>query len=238
MNKFKYYSNRLLSKPTKSLNDEYLRWLTFVNPGMLHPGNPYCFDYAIKNLPSEDPIIEIGSFCGLSTNTISYLLKKRNKTNKIFCSDRWIYEGYEEAESKYLGNSNISHQEYRTFIKETFKRNINFFSRENLPYPIELFSDDFFDVWGKELEVEDIFGRKVKSGGPISFAYIDGNHTYEFTKRDFINTDKYLVKGGFILFDDTHILSTFGCAEFMKEVEKNQDYELVMKNPNYLFRKK
>lgn len=238
MSKIKYYLHRIFSKPVQNLNDEFLRWLSFVNPGMLHPGNTFCFDYAIKNLPSDDPVIEIGSFCGLSTNTIGYLLKKHKRKNKIFSSDKWIYEGYESSGNKYLGNSDISHQEYRIFVKETFKRNISFFSKENLPYTIEVFSDDFFDLWDKANEVEDVFGRKVKVGGRISFAYIDGNHTYEFAKRDFINTDKYLVKGGFILFDDTHFVSTFGCAEFMKELEKNPQYELVMKNPNYLFKKK
>jgi hypothetical protein len=103
---------------------------------------------------------------------------------------------------------------------------------------VEVFSDDFFELCSKGKEVEDVFGRKIKLGTEISFAYIDGNHTYEFTKRDFMNTDKYLAKGGFILFDDTHSFSTFGCAKFMKDLEKDSRYELVMKNPNYFFKKK
>lgn len=36
----------------------------------------------------------------------------------------------------------------------------------------------------------------------------------------------------------TSFASKFGCAGFMKALEKNPQYELVMKNPNYLFKKK
>src|SRR5687767_3117074 len=50
---------------------EYMSWLSFANAGMLTPGNVDCFDYAIRNLPSSAPLVEIGSFCGLSTNAIT-----------------------------------------------------------------------------------------------------------------------------------------------------------------------
>jgi hypothetical protein len=235
MNKFSYYFHRIFAKPIQTVNDDYLSWLSFANAGMLTPGNTFAFNHAIKNLPSDDPIIEIGSFCGLTTNAISYLLKKHKRHNKIINSDKWIFEG---SEKKYLGSSEILHEEYRIFVKESFKRNVSFFSKDNLPYAIEVFSDDFFELWNKGNEVEDVFGRKIRLGGSISFSYIDGNHNYEFAKRDFVNTDRYLVRNGFVLFDDTSFESTFGCKEFMKELEKNPQYELVMKNPNYLFKKK
>jgi hypothetical protein len=54
------------------ISDDYINWLSFANSGMLHRGNLYCFDYAIEHLPTEAPIIEIGSFCGLSANVITY----------------------------------------------------------------------------------------------------------------------------------------------------------------------
>ena len=49
----------------KKVEDEYLNWLRFANAGMISPGNMYAMKYAIENLPTNDPIIEIGSFCGL-----------------------------------------------------------------------------------------------------------------------------------------------------------------------------
>jgi hypothetical protein len=39
---------------------------------MLNAGNVECIDYAIGHLPSDAPMLEIGSWCGLSTNVISH----------------------------------------------------------------------------------------------------------------------------------------------------------------------
>ena len=41
---------------------EFISWLKFANAGMLDNGNLYCFEYAIEHLPSNSPVIEIGSF--------------------------------------------------------------------------------------------------------------------------------------------------------------------------------
>lgn len=214
--------------------DEYLTWLRFANPGMLHGGNVFAMKHAIERLPTDDPIVEIGSFCGLSTNAMTYFLRITNKPNAMFCSDRWIFENSESG--KTIGASNISHDEYREFVKESFKRNISMFS-PNRPYPIELFSDEFFAKWKVAEDVEDVFGRPVRLGGKISFCYIDGNHTYDFAKRDFENTHEHLVSGGFILFDDSADTDPFGLTRLMNEVSRRPDYKLVMKNPNYLFQK-
>ena len=216
------------------MQDEYIQWVSYANAGMLHQGNVYCFDYAIQHLPTTNPVIEIGSFCGLSTNVIAYFLSKHNKTNKFITADKWIFESAESAST--IGHS-ISHAEYREFVKETYKRNVQFFSKNNLPYTIEEFSDEFFDLWSKKANVTDVFNRQIQLGGPVSFVYIDGNHTYEYAKRDFENAARFLDKGGFVLFDDSSWLSPFGCAELMKEIMDNTEFQLVMKNPNYLFQK-
>lgn len=39
---------------------------------------------------------------------------------------------------------------------------------------------------------------------PISFAFIDGGHEYEQAKRDFWNTEQYVVEDGYILLHDTY----------------------------------
>ena len=226
---------KLNRTPQKRIEDEFLKWLGFANAGMLNPGNTYCMDYAIQALPSTSPIVEIGSFCGLSTNVMSYFLAKHGKQNKIITSDRWIFEGAEKGGN--LGQSQISHPDYRTFVMDTFKRNIQFFSGDNLPYPIEVFSDDFFELWNTKQKAQDIFGREIELGGSISFAYIDGNHTYEYAKRDFENVAMSLEVGGFILFDDSADGSDWGSAALMKEVAKHPEFEVTLKNPNYLLKK-
>lgn len=220
---------------TKTISDEYIKWLTFANAGMLPKGNIYSMRFAIDDLPSENPVLEIGSFCGLSTNVMSYLLSIQGKKNKIITCDKWLFQGSENGGT--LGDSQISHHHYREFVKSSFMRNVEFFSPNKKPYTIEEISDDFFDLWEKEKETYDVFGRKISLGGKISFCFIDGNHTYEFAKRDFDNVDKYLELGGFVLFDDSSGMATFGLERLMKEICLNQKYKLVMKNPNYLFKK-
>lgn len=215
---------------------DFITWLRFANAGMLQEGNIYCFEYAIERLPSESPVIEIGSFCGLSTNIISFYLRKHRKPNKLITSDKWIFEGGEDP-NKNLGGSNIPHRDYKKFVKETFIRNVSFFSKDHLPYTIEEFSDSFFDLWKAGKEETDVLGRKVQLGGPISFAYIDGNHTYEYAKRDFRNTDKFLEVGGFILFDDSSDLSPFGVGKVIDEIKASSKYQVILKNPNYLVQK-
>jgi len=221
--------------PTKIVKNEYLNWLNYANAGMLNPGNIYSLDYAIKNLATHNPVIEIGSFCGLSTNVISYLLKKHGKKNKIITADKWIFEGAESILN--VGDSEILHADYKNFVIESFKRNVTFFSSSNIPYTIEVFSDEFFELWQSGEKVSDVFGREIQLGGKISLAYIDGNHTYEYAKRDFINTGKFLERGGFILFDDSYDGSPFSCAKLMKEIQADKNYRLALKNPNYLFQK-
>ncbi len=235
LSRLNHIAKRITNKAPIINADRFIDWLSFANAGMLEKGNVYCFEYAVKNLPSESPILEIGSFCGLSTNAINHYLSLYGKKNKFFSSDKWEFEGSDE--NKTLGNSSITHADYRTFVKESFMRNVKFFSRNNVPHTIEVFSDDFFKIWSEKKRVKDIFDREVELGGKFSFVYIDGNHTYEFAKRDFENADKNLEIGGFILFDDSSVYSRFGCALLMKEIVKMKQYELVMKNPNFLFRK-
>jgi hypothetical protein len=215
---------------------EYIEWLRFANAGMLDAGNLYCYEYAIKNLPSDKPIIEVGSFCGLSTNLITFYLQHFSKSNKVITCDKWIFEGSEDQEAL-LPGSTVKHKEYREFVKETYIRNISFFSKHNLPYTVECFSDEFFALWEKNERRKDIFGREVELGGSISFAYIDGNHTYEFAKRDFLNTDRWLERDGFILFDDSGDFSNWEVKEVISEIKQSGRYEVVAANPNYLVRK-
>jgi hypothetical protein len=228
--------DRLTLKKISLDEDEYILWLTWVNGGMLHPGNIYAIKYVIKNLPTNNPILEIGSFAGLSTNVISYFLKKYNKKINIFCCDKWVFER-KDPDKKNVGLSHISHNDYSSFVQETFKRNINFFSSYQKIHAIKLFSDEFFEKWHNKQTFLDIFNQSVVLGGKLSFAYIDGNHTYEYAKRDFINVHQNLVPGGFILFDDTTDDNPFGLTKLMKEIKKRSDYLLVFKNPNYLFKK-
>jgi len=102
---------------------------------------------------------------------------------------------------------------------------------------VEMFSDEFFAAWERREAERDVLGRDVTLGGPISLCYIDGNHSYAFARRDFENADRHLENGGFILFDDSGDGSGWEVCRVVKEVIKGGRYEMVARNPNYLFRK-
>jgi hypothetical protein len=229
--------SRALSIAIIDISNEYTRWLCFANAGMLDPANLYCFDHAIRNLPDESPIVEIGSFCGLSTNALTYYKEKHGMKNRLINCDRWVFEGSEKG--RMLGDHpSLTHAGYRDFVKSTYMRNVRMFSGGDLPFTIELFSDEFFDAWRESRELVDVFERPIRLGGSISFCYVDGNHCYEYVKRDFQNCDEFLVPGGFIFFDDSADDSGREVCKLVAEVKRSGKYELVIKNPNYLFRKK
>jgi len=75
------------------LKDEFVDWLVLGNAGMFDKTHLYCIDYAMRNLPSDSPIIEIGSFCGLSTNILLYYKMVHERDNKLITCDKWMFEG-------------------------------------------------------------------------------------------------------------------------------------------------
>lgn len=216
--------------------NEFLAWVRIAVPGMLSKGNIGAMEYAIANMPPGKPILEIGSFCGLSTVVLSYLLDKYSKTIPLYTCDKWEFEGQQLGAP--LGDSpSVTHDVYRLYVRNTFVRSMQTFAPQRLPYTIECFSDEFFRRWFKNEKTVDVFDRPVTLGGEISFCYIDGNHTYEFVKRDFENTNRALISGGFILFDDSADGSHWEVNQLTREISFGYEYELVSKNPNYLFRK-
>lgn len=218
------------------LQDEFTTWIRFAVAGMLGDGNLVASAWAMERLPAEGDIIEIGSFCGLSTIMLSHLRGRFGESGRrIITADKWEFEGQELG--KNLGSSQVKHDTYREFVRESYLRNVRTFCHPP-PATVEAFSDEFFSFWSEaETKVDVVSGEPIQLGGPIAFAYIDGNHTYDFAKRDFENTDRHLVSGGWIMFDDSADGSGWEVNQLVKEIAKRNDYELVAQAPNYLFRK-
>ena len=126
--------------------------------------------------------------------------------------------------------------DYKNLVRDSYLRNKRTFSGDDMPLTVEVFSDEFFSLWKENRTVQDVFGRSVALGGPVSFCYVDGNHTYEAAKLDFQNCDTFLQVGGFILFDDS-TNKTFGVHRLMPEVLATGRYQLAARNPNHLFQK-
>jgi hypothetical protein len=217
------------------ITDDYVKWLCFANAGMLDRGNLYLIDYALSRLPGTAPLLEIGSFCGLSTNLLTHYKRKHGLRNPLFTCDKWEFE-IGDADREYVAGSNVSFAEYSSLVRSSFIRNAQTFSRDDLPFTIQGFSAEFFSMWREGKSVRDVFERPVKLGGPLSFCYVDGNHSYEGAKEDFENCDAFLQTGGFILFDDS-TLKAFGVHALMPEVLATGRYKLIARNPNHLFQK-
>lgn len=217
------------------ISDEYVNWLCFANAGMLDRGNLYLMDYAISRLPSAAPILEIGSFCGLSANVLTHYKRKHKVQNKLITCDKWEFENAGKN-SDYVGDSPVQFSGYKAFVRESYLRNTRMFSGDDLPCTIEMTSTEFFEAWREKRTVQDVFQRPATLGGPLSFCYIDGDHTYEGAKKDFLGCDAFLEKGGFLLFDDSTV-ENFGVRKLMPEVASSGKYKLVATNPNHLFQK-
>lgn len=216
--------------------DEFIRWLRYANPGMLEPGNVWSMEYVMRHLPSPHPLVEIGSFAGLSTNVICHLLRKHGRDNPFFTCDNWDVTGRRLAGR--IDGSALTFPEYADFVKASFLRNVNFFSPRNRPHTVEAGSEQFFAKWIRGEPVTDVFGREARLGGPISFCYVDGVHSREAVRREFESVDLHLDRGGFILFDDSSDSSPFEANRVMPEITRSGRYELVHQSPNYLFRKR
>lgn len=220
------------------ISDEYVTWLCFANAGMLHRGNLHCIAHAMQHLPSSAPIIEIGAFCGLSTNLLCYYKRIQGCQNAVVNCDPWEFERTGASAGPCLPNSALTFEAYRNFVKNTYLRNMEMFSSDNLPFTVEETSDRFFEAWRKKETRRDVFGRDIQLGGVISFCFVDGNHSYEFVKRDFQNCDEFLEPGGYILFDDSAEGFGFeGVTRVVREALDTRKYVVELQNPHYLLRK-
>lgn len=240
-----WIKKRLLGPHYRTLGpDDFILRLrsTVIGEGMLHPGNIYLMDYAIRHLPEMGVVLEIGSYGGLSSNLLRYLLDKHQQPASLFCCDAWVYEGYHDAAGAATpwmdGRTDVLRSDFTAYIKEAFIRSNQLLSGHQLPSAVHLDSDAFFEAWAACSQVTDVFGRTATLGGPIAFAYIDGNHAYDFAKRDVENTARHLVPGGFILLDDSAAHQHFGSAKLALELKNHPDFNLVLANPHHLFRKK
>ncbi len=215
------------------LNEPGLQRMLPCIPGWLEKGHIYCFDYAIKNIPENYPILEIGTFAGLSTNVMLYFLKKHKKNNVLYTTDWYLRDIQPDENICYLKDPcSLS-----GFLKESFVRNTRFFNPDAPIFSYDFPSDDFFAWWNSQAEQTDLFGNTTKPAGKIAFAYIDGNHQYDYAKRDFENVDSILIPGGFILFDDSAGYTRWGSRYVAIEALKSGKYRVIKQNPHYFVQK-
>jgi predicted O-methyltransferase YrrM len=216
------------------MTDPGLAWLTRSIPGWLNPGNVAAFDHVARHLP-PGAVVEIGSYAGLSLTTLHYLLRKHGLPNPLFSTDTWVFEVSDDPLA--VGPASLTPTERRAAIADTFDRAVRLNCRGSLPHHFELDSDAFFAAWRTGAPVTDFFGRTATPGGPIAFAYVDGDHSAAQSWRDFENVARHLSPGGFVLFDDSADGTHWGCHDSAVRAAATPGFTLVSKAPNYLVRK-
>lgn len=215
--------------------DGNVTWYRQSIPGWLDAGNIAVFEECIRTMP-EGAVVEIGTFAGLSLATLNHFIAKHGRNAQLFSADPWVLDT--ELWFKLHGEElSMPPAARRDYIIGLFDRAIRGNAGGRLPHTIELSSDEFFERWHSGATVTDFFGQKAALGGPIAFAYIDGDHREEPSARDFANVDRHLVPGGFVLFDDTFHTSPMGRHAVARQAAGLSRYRVFSRKPNYCLQK-
>lgn len=234
---------RIFRTAEREFPDPYFRRLRslVIGEGMLKESNIFLMDLAVRHMPSEGSAVEIGAYGGLSSLVILHLLKKHNRANGFFNCDAWIYEGYANpggnSSEMIDGREDVHRRDFGNYMKQAYVNAMQLLSPSDLPHTFHLRSDDFFRYWNANTMHLDIFGREVLLGGPISFAYIDGDHSFEQTVTDFENVARSICRGGFILLDDSADNYTYGSAGMTRIIRRDKRFVIVNKDHNYLLKR-
>ena len=115
--------------------------------------------------------------------------------------------------------------------------NVGFWHPDRRAAHFELDSDQFFEAWKARRDCHTHGGDRIRLGGTIAFALIDGAHTMEQVRKDIDNVTAILETGGHVYMHDTAD-DDFGCRRVLRQVLREGRYRLVMENPNALLQKK
>ena len=163
--------------------------------------------------------MEIGVHNG---GSMTMLLSSNNKNINIYGID--LFEDmYDETKHlnkekfttyQYFKRDNLSMTKTRNNLDKV-KKHYNNNSNINL-----LQGNSYFD------ETETNFKEELNSN-ELDLLFIDGDHTLDGVKNDYVRYSKYVKKGGYIIFDDYHhpIIKEY-CDKLLKE---NSSIKLITK---------
>lgn len=203
------------------------------------------FNLIYFNPALEGDIIEIGSWCGRSTSVVGLAARAVGDT-KIICIDLFPEKNdwRQNDDGTYSFEVTIDNKKYtacakQTIWKEPFERDIA---------PLYKKYNSLFDIFMETIMKYDLldtvkFNRgtsvMLKDIVPEDFicklAFIDGDHSYEAVCQDIRNVEPFLVKGGWICFDDA--FTTYeGVSRAIEDlIIDNPAYELSQQMTRKLF---
>ena len=176
--------------------------------------------YSLVSFLKPKRILEFGTGGGYSTLCMAKALTDFKIDGKIYTIDR---VGNDEKISRFYQLPNDKEpQKNKISNKEIWK---SIASREWI--------DKIITIQGYSGIVMD-----TKNFNSIDFCYIDGIHTYEGTKHDFLSFLKVASNTFSVLFDDYIDRDFYGVKEFIdKEVEPYFQPSLINADPNGNFKK-
>lgn len=158
----------------------------------------------------EGDVLEIGSWCGRSSVVLGKAAQQLGV--KLHCVDLFPNkeDWYENADGTYSFAVEIDGEKYggygtQTVYKEPFENAIlSMYNKQNKG-TLEIFKENIKNR-GLENIIKpykgdsSVFDKIFQ--GKLRFAFVDGDHSYEATRKDIEVVENYLVCGGFIAFDD------------------------------------
>lgn len=163
--------------------------------GFLHDLEGYALLQLAATGPGAGAIVEIGSYLGRSTAFLAAGTKLANR-ERVVAVDH--FRGSPEHQAGQPFASTTLAQEGTTFNR--FMGNLRRHGLEDHVTPIVSSSADAAAAWS----------------GPIRLLFIDGDHSYEASKRDFELWSRFVVPGGLIGFHD--IRAWPGVTQFYGEL--------------------
>lgn len=144
----------------------------------------------------------VGAEIGVWKADFSKEIVRNKKIDKLYLIDPWQTDS--STNDRWYSENIIS----QTGMDEIYKSVVNFFKtynnvviiRSDADFAMNSFQDDYLD-----------------------WVYIDGNHSYEFVKKDLINSYQKVKNGGYIYGDDFHD----------SEIKKALDEFVMEKNLKY-----
>jgi MMP 1-O-methyltransferase len=163
--------------------------------GYLSPYESYTLKLLAGNGKIEGEIVEIGSFMGKSTCWLAAGAMNRKEV-KVNAVDH--FKGSPEHQAGKVAECKELVEKGSTF--DVFMANIKSAKVAQYVNPLVGASEEVARTWTK----------------PISLLFIDGDHSYDASKRDFEMWSPFVATGGIIAFHD--IKQGWGVTEFYREL--------------------
>jgi MMP 1-O-methyltransferase len=163
--------------------------------GFLHEAEGYALMTLAARGPGNGAIVELGSFMGRSTCWLAHGTKSAFR-EKVTAVDH--FKGSPEHQPGEVFECATLKEEGSTYPR--FRANVEAAGLADYVEPIVASSEEAAASWH----------------GPIRLLFIDGDHSYEATKRDFEVWSPFVVPGGIVAFHD--VGNAPGVTQFYREL--------------------